>query len=326
MRAPFSARGLLGIALFLASSAAWAALPPTEMLFDKVVEVGRALGFHEAYEDRAEGLFIWRIAATDPGSAQRCVGFFEWYLKPAEDEVALQDSVVLFGCHDAPWVQSEQGRLRDEFKHRWLRAVAPVAIVPGPTTHTAGLDARVMYMLSRERVTRPNREPPQPAPIGFEWRRLAEINGFVLVPQGWFVKRDINQRVSAVIAYFVSQEDIDTAGSFQTGLSVNVLAPRSQNGDSEAYAKSAVAAITKDPKFRVLRPAWDTVVGHFHHYGCVVRMPSKDGPLVAEQRFIVNTATETTYNLVFESPEGDWNSASDIGAKIFELLSLDETV
>jgi hypothetical protein len=323
MRAPFSARGLLGIALSLACGAAWAALPPSEMLFDKVVEVGRALGFHEAYEDRAEGLFIWRIAATDPGNTQRCAGFFEWYLRPAEDEVALQDSVVLPGCHDAPWVQSEQGRLRDEFKRRWLRAVGPVAIVPRPTTHTAGLDARVMYLLARERAMRVNREPPQPAPAGFEWRHLAEVNGFVLVPQGWFVKRDINR---SAFAYFVSQEDIDTVGSFQTGLSVNLLAPPSQNADSEAYAKSGVAAITRNPKFRVLRPAWDTVVGHFHHYGCIVRMPSKDGPLVAEQRFIVNTATKTTYNLVFESPEGDWNSVSDIGAKIFELLSLDETV
>jgi hypothetical protein len=323
MRAPFSARGLLGIALSLACGAAWAAAPLSEMLFDKVVEVGRALGFHEAYEDRAEGLFIWRIAATDPGSGEQCIGFFEWYLKPAEDGVALQDSVVLPVCHGAPWVQSEQQRLRDEFKRRWLAAVGPVAIAPGPTTHTAGLDARVVYMLSRDRVVRVNREPPQPAPVGFEWRHLAEINGFVLVPQGWFIKREINLHA---FAYFVSRENIDAAGSFQTGLSVNVQAPPSKDADSEAYAKSVVAAMTKRAEWQVLRPAWDTLVGRFHHYGFVVRMPSKDGPLVVEQRLIVNTATKTIYNVVSESPESDWKSASDIGAKIFELLSLDETV
>jgi hypothetical protein len=322
---PLARRGLLGLALALVCGIARAGLPPSETLFDKVVEVGRALGFHEAYEDRAEGLFIWRIVTRDPGGTESCNGFFEWYLKPGADKVALVNGVVLIGCINAPWVQAEQERLLDDFKRRWFAMVGPVTIIPEPTTHTFGLGGAVINMLRRESGDRVNREPPQPAPAGFAWRRLAEINGFVLMPQGWFVKREINRRTSPVIAYFVSQEDIDTAGSFQTGLSLNVLMP-SQSEDAEAHAKAVVAGIVRRPDLRVLRAAWDTLVGRFHHYGCVVGMPSKDGPLVVEQRLIVNTITKTTYNVIFESPERDWKNASEKGAKLFELLSLDETI
>jgi hypothetical protein len=41
------------------------------------------------------------------------------------------------------------------------------------------------------------------------------------LPDGWFFRRDVS---NSAIAYFVSRENIDAKGFFETGLSLNVLA------------------------------------------------------------------------------------------------------
>jgi hypothetical protein len=137
-----------------------AALPPDEVLKDKVVEVGQALGLKEAYQDRTEGLFIWHTTlaiAVRKSPSPTCDGFFVWYLKEVGGKVAIDDPAGFPNCpFDEPRLRREVQQLQETFKRRWLAAVGPVAIT-GPTTQSH--DPRLLGM----RVPRhPNESAGQP--------------------------------------------------------------------------------------------------------------------------------------------------------------------
>jgi hypothetical protein len=83
------------------------------------------------------------------------------------------------------------------------------------------------------------------SPAGFAWRPLAEINAAVQVPDGWFFRRDVCAATAqCAIAYFVSRENIDAKGFFETGLSLNVLpaapGPNPASVDAEGLAKASL--------------------------------------------------------------------------------------
>jgi hypothetical protein len=123
-------------------------LPPDELLQAKILEVGRAMGWNLALEDRAEGLFIWRINvvvphARAPGASYP--GTFAWYTKRRGSEIWLDDPVDLFpvdGASEGLLVDLNAGarELQEEFKRRWLALVGPVTLRGAtPETHSAEL-------------------------------------------------------------------------------------------------------------------------------------------------------------------------------------------
>ena len=63
------------------------------------------------------------------------------------------------------------------------------------------------------------------------------------------------------IAYFVTQENIDAKGFFETGLSLNVLPAAPDRNpasvDAEGLAKGIIAKITGADTARVLKPVWE---------------------------------------------------------------------
>jgi len=328
-RPPFFVRCFtLGLLAALVCGGLAAALPPDDFLQNKVIEVGQALGLREAYQDRMEGLFIWRISlpfvAGGPPMGS-CDGFFAWYLKTTGDTVALDDPAALPGCHaDRPRAFSEIQALQKEFTRRWLAAVGPVAITsPTAQSHEPRLVGAVFGLLSGAPDAYQDRGPPPPPPEGFAWRELPEINAAVLIPDNWSFKREVGRGKSAM-AYFVSVENIEAKGSFQTGLSLNVLVDRSPSVNAEAYAKTLIAQVGGQKGVQVLRPPAERTDGAFHNYDCLVRIQGTTGPLVAEHRAIVNVKTKTTYVLTFESPEPGWKNAWVKGARIEELLLLDD--
>jgi hypothetical protein len=143
-----------------------------------------------------------------------------------------------------------------------------------------------------------------------------------LIPDGWYFKRVTNTRAVAAVAYFVTVENINARGSFDTGFSLNMILPRSQSEAVEPYVKASIAQLERQNQ--VLKPSWELTDGVFHRYGCLVRVQGKAGPLVVDHRAIVNTKTKTMFLLVFESPESQWEEAWAKGANVMELLSLDE--
>ena len=309
-----------------------AALPPetavhrtslaTSVLEDKVIETGRAMGLGQAYVDRTEGLFLWRLWSSS--GVEGCGGFLFWYMKVADGTVALVDGVLTHACQPDPAHTASGQAQRDNFKRRWLAAVGPVTVTQGTArTHQLALIPAVVRIVSQQSGEGAHRDTLPPAPAGFAWRLLAEINAAVLVPDGWFFKRTVSSRAIATIAYFVSRENIDANGAFETGLSLNVLL---RPKDAEGYAKGTIAKIAGMETARVLKPAWEVSNGGFVQYGCVIRTEQKTGPLVTEYRVIVNRTTKTTYVVSFESPERAWDEAGPKGAKLLDLLLFDPSV
>jgi hypothetical protein len=320
---------LLGFVGF-STAATPSTLPSDDVLQAKVLEVGHALGLTEAYRDPTEGLFVWRVTLAGTESKQtpiECPALFAWYLKRVDNQVALHDPMLLLcGANPRPEIRLETRRFQEEFKRRWLEAVGDVTLIPPTTrTHSQELEATVLGLLRKESVPRASRQPSSAPPDGFAWRELREINAAVLVPDGWYVKRVVDRKLTAAVAYFVTVENIDTRGSFDTGMSLNVLVARSRSEDVEAVAKARIAG-GSCTQSRVLNPSWEVTDGVFHRYGCRVRVTGKAGPIVVDHRLIVNTKTKTMYIVDFESPESRWDDAWPKGAKLVDLLLLDESV
>jgi hypothetical protein len=312
------------------SAAQSAPLPPDDVLQAKVLEVGRAMGLTETYHDPVEGLFVWRVKVSvgpPEKPAAECNALFLWHLKRIDNRVALNDPLILPSC-DPQQQAALLPKIRPiqlEFVRRWRAAVGDVTIV-GPTaqTHSQALEGLVLALLSKESGSRASPQLPT-GPDALTWRPLREINAEVLVPDGWFLKRVIpNGQAAAAVAYFITLENIDALGKFDTGLSLNVLLARSRSGDVDATAKAMIAGACAAGTN--LRPQTDITEGVFHRYGCLLRVQGKEGSQVDDHRLILNTTTKTVYLLDFESPEDRWEKAWTTGATIVEMLSLDEKV
>ncbi len=334
MRNPLiNCRLFMSVVLVLAGCAAAAAsspLPSDDVLQAKVLEVGRAMGLTETYRDPDEGLFVWRVklsVAEPTQTPAECHALFACYLKRVDGKVALQDPMLLLcGAKPRVEIQRETRRFQEEFKRRWLAAVGDVALIPPTTrTHSQDLEATVLGLLSKEPGPRAFRQSLPAGPDGVAWRELREINAAVLVPDGWRVRRVTDRRRIAAVAYFVTVENIDARGSFETGMSLNVLVARSRSEDVEAVAKATITG-GACAQYQLLKPLWEVTDGVFHRYGCVTRVPGKTGPIVVDHRFILNTRTKTMYIVDFESPESRWDEAWAEGAKVVDLLLLDEDV
>lgn len=59
-----------------------------------------------------------------------------------------------------------------------------------------------------------------PPPPGFTWQEIPELKAAFLKPNGWFFNREEQK---GTLAYFITKENIETNGQFQTGLTVNVF-------------------------------------------------------------------------------------------------------
>lgn len=138
-----------------------------DIIEDKVLEVGRAMGWSEAYVNRSEGLFIWWFRVKPPSPAQdgrECDGLFTWYIKRVGDKIALHDPVqFLPNCprEQKQWLATEARSLQEDFKRRWLAFVGPVTLI-GPTsaTHSADIEAAAWARLIKERSTGPTQSSP----------------------------------------------------------------------------------------------------------------------------------------------------------------------
>jgi hypothetical protein len=250
-----------------------------------------------------------------------------WYLKPVDNQIAMDDPMFLL-CVPKPEIVAATRPFQLDFKRRWVAAVGGATFTPHvKEVLSAPLVGTLMALLSTEK--RPRSELPlPPAPQGFTWRPLREINAAVPVPEGWHVKRVISSNnVASSIAYFVSLQDIDAGGSFNSGLSVNVFLPRGRPQAVEPnIAKRMANPCASDATGAPVKPLWQSDTGEFHTTGCLVRVTSKDGPDIVDHRVVLNTATKMAYDLTFESPESQWDEAWAKWSKVVEMLSFDGSI
>ena len=125
-------------------------LPAPDVLQDKALEVGRAMGFTLAYENGAEGLFAWRVhfrLSADASRPMFCC--YSWYMKRVENEIWVHDPITFEPLHVSDDVMEQVSAaakaIQEEFKSRWLDLVGPVTLQgPSPETHSTELQMRTM--------------------------------------------------------------------------------------------------------------------------------------------------------------------------------------
>src|SRR4051812_1488213 len=81
---------------------------------------------------------------------------------------------------------------------------------------------------------------PKP-PEGYEWTRLDEARAGFLRPKGWHVKSETSNGTHAL---FISREQIRDGGTFETGLTVNVV-NAGRDRDPVEYAKKYLAGMAE---------------------------------------------------------------------------------
>jgi hypothetical protein len=142
------------------------ALPADGVLQTKAIEAGLGMGWSLAYENRSEGLFIWRTElpapaacfapspARDSQPTIRCC--FSWYMKRVGNELWVDDPLQFEPLHFASEEAMEQlndvaRNLQEDFKKRWLALVGPVTMQGAhPETHSTELQIGAMVDLLQE--------------------------------------------------------------------------------------------------------------------------------------------------------------------------------
>ena len=158
-----------------------------------------------------------------------------------------------------------------------------------------------------------------PAPAGFAWKRIDSVRAAFLVPVGWHFKEE---EKDGTRAFFITMEDIDRKGEFETGLTVNV-----QKLHKDPAQQRAAEAIAGFMQLGEIQDFFDTESGVLKGYGCRIRRADSDRPpLILEWLAIGNSRTNTIYLICFESPEASWKEAWEKGETIFKTFRLDEGI
>ena len=159
------------------------------------------------------------------------------------------------------------------------------------------------------------------APEGFEWKKIKKIKAAFLVPTGWHFKAE---KYDDTLAYFITKENIDDVGRFDTGLSINVFR-KLKDRDAVEYARKFVESMAEQ---NALVHDWTIDMGAFKGFGCLTRnaVEGEDVFIMMHTLAIANDSTNTFYLLFFESLEAEWDEAWTIGDQILKLFLVDDEI
>lgn len=158
---------------------------------------------------------------------------------------------------------------------------------------------------------------PTPAP-GFTWQEIPDLKAAFLKPQGWFFKQEMQK---GTLAYFITKENIDLNGQFDTGLTINVFRGL-EKGSAIKRGRAMVDQIAIKDHGKV----WSQTAGPFQEFGCQVKDTDATGTVVMHVLAVVNPKTDTLYLFIFESPASEWDAAWKIGKQIIDTLAIDDEI
>lgn len=152
-------------------------------------------------------------------------------------------------------------------------------------------------------------------PEGFSWREITEIHGFFLIPDGWYFRAE---EAGGHLAFFITEEEIKPPENYLTGISINVYlddpsAPgkleRHINEKAELYS---VELITGGfGPFLTIECEYDLAETEEHGAIRIVLLA------------IVNSKTDASYLVMFESPVDKWTENWPKGKSVITKLGLD---
>ena len=159
--------------------------------------------------------------------------------------------------------------------------------------------------------------PPPKAPAGFAWKNVASIKAAFLLPDKWFFKEELRKDVRGI---FLSKENIDQSGKFETGLTINVFKNKK---DAPARARQYIAEQAQGGDVVNL---WEAENGVLKLYGVRLHV-KRDPPAFTEHVLAIgNEKTDTLYVLMFESPDATWDEAWKKGEVMLGNFRLDDEI
>lgn len=166
-------------------------------------------------------------------------------------------------------------------------------------------------------------DPLPVSPAGYSWQRLPTIKSALLKPDGWFFKQSKKGQTES---FFVTKEDIEKSGGFQTGLTLNCIRDISKKTGQLPSAYAASLADSAASKHHLTNRT-SAPQGPFH----AVRFSYVDAPtgkesITIHQLLIANDKTGTLFMVIFEAPTKSWNDAWKTGEPILKKMLLDDEI
>ena len=185
----------------------------------------------------------------------------------------------------------------------------------------------VFLVLGHDVVVADDSKRPDP-PEGFQWQELEEIDGAVLLPDGWHFGKSSSKDG---LVYRVTKEKLDEDNKvFLTGLTINVLkdVKEKTNVPPSIYVvkylkdykeKSETSGRLKVSKNgNLLR-----ITGYFDR-----KIPDVDDKTLFRVRVttIANDDTGTMYVAIFGTPKDEWEQNYELGKQMFNPLMLSRRI
>jgi len=164
--------------------------------------------------------------------------------------------------------------------------------------------------ISSAQAQEPEFEVSAPPP-GYSWVFIPGTATALLRPDGWFLK---TETVNDTIASFITREDVQDGGEFETGLTFNFVRGISKKNRTSAirYALKFInEAATK--KEVLLEPWGNELAPGLLGAGIRYREAKGDSAVIVQHYLIADDAGDSVRFFVFESPESDWDAMWKFG-------------
>lgn len=148
-------------------------------------------------------------------------------------------------------------------------------------------------------------------PPGYSWVFIPGTSTALLRPDGWFLKTEV---ANDTIASFITRENLEERGEFETGLTFNFVRGISKKSRTSAirYALSFIneAATTKEV---LLEPWGNELAPGLLGAGIRYREVKGDAAVIVQNYLIADDAGDSVRFFIFESPASDWDAAWKFG-------------
>ena len=162
-----------------------------------------------------------------------------------------------------------------------------------------------------------------PAPKGFKWVALHEIDGAVLQPNGWHFRKDSS--APGTQAYFVTKQKIQGKdGQFQTGYSLNVVkGVKAKTGKTPTeYAGILMEELKGKGKYK--DEGRKKINEYFETFYVSLLLEDAEGKTIMAYSVTANDKTDAIYIAFFEAPFDKWDSEKALGLKIISNQAFEE--